>query len=268
MTSITNRLPRRMGGLCAAALLLACTVSTAALAAGVHDPNAVATARPSAPTAPQGAGSIVLDFEGLGDQEAVNQFYNGGTGGGGSGPGANYGVVFSDNSLSIIDADAGGTGNFGGEPSPSTVLFFLTGAAATLNVAAGFTTGFSFFYSAINNPGVIRVYDGLNATGNLLATLDLPLTPFNGAPDPSGQFSPLVPIGVTFAGTARSVDFGGTVNQVAFDNITLGSGTPGGGGPPPAPAVPAPTLSPAMLAMLIGLLALMGGIGWRSTRRR
>lgn len=236
-----------------------CGVAGAATS-GIHDPDAVVTAVPGPPTPPRGDASIVLDFEGLADNEAVNEFYNGGTGGAGSGPGTNFGVSFSGNSLALIDADAGGTGNFGGEPSPDTILFFLSGAAANVNVPAGFSTGFSFFYTAINNPGVIRVYDGLNATGNLLATLDLPLTPAGGAPDPTGDFSPLVPIGVTFAGTAMSVDFGGTVNQVGFDNITFGSGTPGGGGPPPPPqpATPTPALSPAWLLVLAGLLALVG----------
>jgi len=258
MTSSTNRASLRLTALCAATIFSIAAMSAQAQSVGVVDPNAVATAHPGLPPAQQGA-NIVLDFEGLGDQEPVNEFYNGGTGGNGSGPGQNFGVSFSTNSLSIIDADAGGTGNFGGEPSPSTVLFFLTGAAATMNVPAGFITGFSFYYSAISSPGTIRVYDGLNASGNLLATLDLPLTPNNGAPDPTGAFSPLVPIGVTFAGTAMSVDFGGTVNQVAFDNITLGSSTPGGGGgPPPTPALPAPTLSPGWLLALIGLVGVIG----------
>ena len=189
-------------------------------------------------------GAQVLTFEGLGNQETVDDFYDAGTGGSGSGPGPDFGVVFSSNALALIDADAGGTGNFGGEPSPSTGLFFLTGPAATMNVAAGFTTGFSFFYSAISNPGSITVYDGLNATGNVLATLALPLTANNGAPDPTGQFSPLVPIGVAFTGTALSVDFGGTVNQIVFDDITIGSQTPGSTptpGPSPTPS-PGPTL--------------------------
>jgi hypothetical protein len=74
---------------------------------------------------------------------------------------------------------------------------------------------------------------------------------------------------VTFTGTAHSVDFGGTVNQVGFDNITLGSGTPGGGGggPPPAPAVPLPALSPAMLAALVVLLGFVA-FAWRRSRQR
>jgi hypothetical protein len=175
------------------------------------------------------AAVTVLSFEGLGDLEPVGGFYHGqqANGGIGSGPGSDFGIIFSTNALALIDADAGGSGNFGGEPSTSTGLFFLRGAAATMNVAAGFDTGFSFYYSAVNVAGVIDVWDGLDGTGNLLASLALPLTPNGGAPDPTGSFSPLLPIGVAFDGIARSVDFGGTVNQIVFDDITLGSVTPG-----------------------------------------
>lgn len=186
------------------------------------------------------AATIVLGFEGLGNLESVGNFYSGGAG-------PNFGISFSPNALAIIDADAGGSGNFGGEPSPSTVLFFLDGPAAVMNVAAGFETGFSFFYSAINNPGFVNVYDGLNGAGNILATINLPRTPFNGAPDPTGQFSPFVPIGVTFNGIARSIDFGGTVNQIGFDDITLGSETPG-------TPIPTPALLPGLVGMGIATL--------------
>jgi hypothetical protein len=172
------------------------------------------------------AATITLDFEGVGNTRQVREFYNGGTDSAGN-SGTNYGISFGTDALGIIDSDApGGTGNFGGEPSPSTVLFFLGGSAAKMNVAAGFDTGFSFFYSAINNPGFINVYDGLNGTGNILTTLSLPTTPNNGAPDPTGQFSPFLAIGVSFSGVAKSVDFGGTANQIAFDNITLGAAIP------------------------------------------
>lgn len=194
------------------------------------NPSAASKARPRTFSAPaiNAGGAIVLDFEGIGDLERVNEFYNGGTGGSGSGPGVNFGISFSTNSLALVDADAGGSGNTGGEPSPETVFFFLTGDAATMNVPAGFDTGLSFFYSAVNTPGVVRVFDGLNSTGNLLATLNLPLSPFNGAPDPTGAFSPLIPAGITFNGIARSVDFGGTSNQIVYDDITINSPTPGG----------------------------------------
>lgn len=167
---------------------------------------------------------IVLDFEGLDDQEAINDFYNGGTSQNGN-SGVNYGVAFSPNTLSIIDADAGGTGNFGGEPSADTVMFFLTGESAIMNVAAGFEVGFSFFYSAINNAGSVDVFSGIDGTGDLLASLDIPTTPSDGG-DPSGDFSPFFAIGVAFDGIAQSVSFAGVQNQIGFDNITFGSDRP------------------------------------------
>jgi hypothetical protein len=198
------------------------------------------------------AAVVTLDFEGLQDNEAVLNYYNGGLGGNGSGPGPAYGVTFSDNALAVIDADAGGTGNFGGEPSPSTGLFFRQGASAILNDAAGFDTGFSFYYAAIVELGSITVFDGPNGTGSVLANLALPLTPVNGAPDPTGQFSPLLPIGVGFSGTARSVSFAGAVNGILFDNITFGSDSP----------VPTVVPEPGTLALLG-----MGVIGIISRRK-
>ena len=166
-----------------------------------------------------------------------------------------FGITFSDNALGIVDADAGGTGNFGGEPSPDTILFFLDGPAAIMNVASGFDTELSFFYSAINNPGFINVWSGLDATGELLATLQLPTTPFNSAPDPTGFFSPFVDIGVTFVGIAKSVDFGGTVDQIGFDNIILGSEYPTNSTPVPEPG-------------LIFGLSLIAAFGSTSLERR
>ncbi|AUC61300.1 hypothetical protein AA637_09130 [Cyanobacterium sp. HL-69] len=201
------------------------------------------------------AAVIVLDFEGLQNNEPVNNFYNGGFGGNGSGPGPDFNITFTSSSLALIDSDAGGGGNFGGEPSPDTALYFLSGAAI-MNVLDGFTTGFSFFYSAINNPGVVNVYDDIDGTGNLLASLNLPVTPANGAPDPNGAFSPFVPFGVNFSGVAKSVDFGGTANQIIFDDITLGTSTAGGD----SQKTPEP-------ATILGLLAI-GGLGLGSSKRK
>jgi hypothetical protein len=198
-------------------------------------------------SSPAFAVPLVLTFEGLQDNESVDQFYNGGTGSLGSGPGTNFGIGFS-NAVSFIDADAGGTGNFGGEPSPSTAITFLGASATTMNVAAGFDTGFSFFYTAIVAPGVIRVWSDLDGTGSLLAELDLPVTPFEGAPDPTGVFSPFLPFGVAFDGIAHSVDFSGTANQIGFDNITLGAERPIG----PDQAVPEPG---SLLLLSAGLAA-------------
>jgi len=167
---------------------------------------------------------IVLDFEGIGDQAQVLNFYNGGTDSAGN-SGTNFGIAFGSASLGIIDADAGGTGNFANEPSPSTILFFLTGTAI-LNLAAGFDTGFSFFYTAVNSPGSVNVYDGLDGTGNLLASLALVPNGSGCGGDPSGSFNCWTPVGVAFAGIAKSIDFGGTANQIGFDNVTFGSDIP------------------------------------------
>jgi len=175
--------------------------------------------------APASAAVIVLDFEGAGDEAQLLNFYNGGTDSQGN-SGVNYGIQFGSNALSIIDVDAGGTGNIANEPSPSTVLFFLTGTAI-LNFAPGFDTGFSFFYTS-STAATVNVFDGLNATGTLIGTITL-AAQFNQncVGDPNGSFCNWTPIGVSFLGIARSIDFGGTVNQTAYDNITFGSATPG-----------------------------------------
>jgi hypothetical protein len=196
------------------------------------------------------AGTIVLNFEGLQDQEPVLNYYNGGFGGNGSGPGPSFGITFGPDSLAIISGAAGGTGNFSGAPTMPTVLFFLSGPGDVMDVPAGFTTGFSFFYSAINEPGVVTVWSGLNATGTMLASLDLSVTPSEpGTPGcPYGQYCPWFPVGVTFEGTAESVNFSGTANHIGFDNITLGSKTP---------VVPEPATVMLFGSGLLGLVGLV-----------
>jgi hypothetical protein len=218
---------------------------------------AVAASMTVAAVAPAYADTISLNFAGLdgNDEELVNDYYNGGTGSLGSSGGPNYGISF-DNALAC-SAQPGGTCNSAGLPTGGNLLFFLSGSASTMNVAAGFDTGFSFFYSAVNNPAFVNVYSGLGGTGDLLATINLTTTP-NGASDPAcfgANFCPYSPIGVTFAGTAHSVDFGGSANQVAFADITLGAATPSG-------AVP----EPASWALMLGGFGMIGG-AMRSRRK-
>jgi hypothetical protein len=177
--------------------------------------------------------AVVLTFEGLNDQEQILDFYNGGTGSQGS-SGPNLGIGFGDSALALIDADAGGSGNFANEPSADTIAFFLSSGNLIMNVAAGFDTGFSFFYTSSQN-GSVTVYDGLNGTGNILGVVnfDTNFTDNNCVGDPTGGFCHWDPVGVAFAGTAFSVSFAGGANQTGFDDITIGSQTPG---PVPEPA--------------------------------
>ena len=192
------------------------------------------------------AAPVLLDFEGVGSFAAIDDFYNGGTDSQGN-SGTNYGVHFGSNTLGLIEQDP--SANFSGEPTPNTIMFFLTGSAV-LNYAPGFDTGFSFWYTTVGFTGSVNVYDGLDATGNLLGTISLPA--LGNGPDPANPFSAWAIGSLAFAGTAKSIDFGGTVNQVGFDNITFGSVDPN--------KVP----EPATLAL--AACALLAGVG--ATRRR
>jgi hypothetical protein len=180
--------------------------------------------------------AVVLTFEGVGNTASINDFYNGGTDNlGNSGP--NLGVSFSGPTLGLVDFDAGGSGNFGNEPSPDTIMFFLDASSAILNIAGGFDTGFSFYYTSSTEADV-NVWSGLNATGALLGTIHLTAQYQDGAcaGDPTGNFCNFTASGVGFAGIARSIDFGGTANYTGYDDITFGSTTPGSGNPVPEPA--------------------------------
>jgi PEP-CTERM motif len=190
---------------------------------------------------------IFLDFEGLGTRAAINDFYNGGTDSQGN-AGVNYGISFGANSLALRESDP--LANFSREPSAETVMFFLTGSSV-LNYGPGFDEGFSFFYSTVSFAAQVQVYDGLNATGNLLGTISL--AALGAGPDLSNPFSNWEIGSLSFAGTARSIDFGGTVNQVGFDNITFGSVDPN---QPTVPAIPEPSTYALMLAGL-GVMTLI-----------
>lgn len=192
------------------------------------------------------AAPIVLDFEGAGDTANLLNFYNGGTDSQGN-SGNNFGINFGSNALSIIQSAQGGSGNFISNPSGKTVMFFLSGSAV-LNYNLGFTTGFSFFYSS-STAAIIKVWDGLNATGNLLGTLELSAQfQQNGCTD---GYCNWTAAGINFLGTAQSIDFGGGVNAIGYDDITFGSSTPGNPSPVPVPAT-------------LGLFALaLAGLGLR-----
>jgi hypothetical protein len=193
------------------------------------------------------ADTVVLNFEGINtpypteNYAFINNFYNGGTSSVGT-SGTNYGISFSSNAQAICLNTPGNlcsNTSRGGQGDPSSQeggLFFLSGDQTFLDDAAGFTTGFSLFYTAIGVPGSLSVYSGLDGTGTLLATLDLPITPSDCDPSYEAGFCPFVPIGVAFSGTAESISFAGVENQIVFDDVTFGSVNPGNPGTTPEPS--------------------------------
>lgn len=186
---------------------------------------------------PATAAVVTLDFNGVANPSnstSVGGYYNGGTSGDGN-SGVNYGVSFTSNALALNSY------NGANEPNPG-ILYFLSGGAVTIDYAAGFSTGFSFFYAS-NSAAAVTVYDGLGGTGNVLASIMLSNNFVSGC-----GYCQWDPIGVAFAGVAKSIDFAGGANSVAYDQITFGAATPGG-------AVP----EPATWAMMVGGFGIAGG---------
>jgi hypothetical protein len=213
------------------------------------------------------AAVVSLNFEGVNANYPsgyanILEFYNGGVSSDGT-TGTNYGVSFGSNALAIclnstsVVCSNTSRGGVGDPNSQKGGLFFLDGSQTFMNMASGFDTGFSFNYVSLNYSGSVGVYDGLNGTGNLLATLDL--SPNAGScPGYSAGFCPFSAKGVSFSGVGKSISFAGVANQIVFDDITFGSAVPGpdtGGGVP----------EPATWAMMIAGFG-MAGVALRRRR--
>ncbi len=155
----------------------------------------------------------VLDFEGLKDGELVGKHYK------------DYGIEFK-GATAVIDEDDGGSGNVANEPEPgNTTIIFLDSDNLIMNVKDGFTNGFSFYYSSIDRPAEVTVWeglDGMSESGKPLATIPLKPLGTHGNGDPTGEFDKWVQSKkIKFHGTAKSVKFSGVSNAIGFDNISF-----------------------------------------------
>ena len=197
-------------------------------------PQFAALALLAASAASASAATFTVDFEKSWVYGSdVNGYYNGGTADDGS-TGANLGVAFSGVSGLSNDADFS---YYVDAPSPQGVAYAHTFAptdTAFMNVAAGVSDALSFSYASPTAAvGAIKAYSGLNGTGTLLGTLDLPA-------NTAGGYDHWTAVNFNFVGTAKSFDLTGSANAVALDNIS---------------AVPEPT---SALLMLVGGAALLG----------
>ncbi|MBU6258545.1 MAG: PEP-CTERM sorting domain-containing protein [Burkholderiales bacterium] len=179
------------------------------------------------------AGPVTVTFEGLANNTAVGNYYNGGAG-------TNYGISFGAGATALVASVAG---TVAGQPAPGdTVMTWTPGGSTTATLAAGWTGSFSFYYagvadltvSLLDAAGTTIVGSGLlPGVGNSGCTGNVVLCNWN-------QYT------IDFAGTATAVSFTGLAGDIAVDNLTFGS--TGGGGNVPEPG------SLALAGLALGLL--------------
>jgi len=170
----------------------------------------------AAPLAAQTKGTV--SFGGLKNLEFVDNYYNGGTGSMGSGPGKDFQLEFTTNAQAIISAAKGGSGNFINNPGGSPVMFFGTGTSVVINAKAGISTAMWFTYSALQ-AGTVTIYDGPNGTGNILSSIAL--TPNNVGCN-TYKMCVWSPVGIPLTTNVGSIRFSGAANFLGIGAIHLG----------------------------------------------
>jgi hypothetical protein len=184
--------------------------------------------------------SATLDFQGAGDYNFIQNYYNGGTNDAGA-SGANYGISFGPDALAITNDEF--FSYYSNAPTPGVLA--AVGADAALNLDAGFTGAVSFWYSATENTSV-SIFSGLNGTGAVLATFALLANAQNDCSDTAYCNWDLA--SMNLGGIGKSIQFGSTAGVAGFDNVSVSE-------------VPLPG---AALLLLSGL----GGLGTLARRKK
>lgn len=180
---------------------------------------------------------VTIEFDELAAHNAgsistrVNEAYNGGTTNTGVSS-TNYGVSFTSGARTLCLNTTGVTcsGSSAADDTNLLALSWAAGSSAFVNVAAGFDEAVSIDYmQGPNDFNGLRVYDGLNGTGNLLAEI-IKFDDSNsgiGDPDCVGlatspfrcKFSTAT---LAFSGVGKSLVFTTrTGGWAPFDNITF-----------------------------------------------
>lgn len=187
----------------------------------------------------------------FGQADRVANYYNGGcstsfVGVAATCGGPDYGVVWT--GAQIMSKQTATNPPSGTNTATTATL----GGKAIMDVAAGFTGGLSFYYSASQGSSAfVFVFGGPGGSGSLLYSQALPIN--SGA---TGGFRCGTALGcwslvdISFAGTAQSVVFAGTTSRLAFDNVSFDL-------PTPATDVPEPSVlgTFGLGSLLLGLFA-------------
>jgi hypothetical protein len=171
----------------------------------------------------------LLNFQYLGNMQQVGSFYDGG----GLSSTPNYGITFSSNFYGLTSTANGGAGNFAATPVGTPAIFMANSLTAPsglkvtgiMNVAPGFSNGFSFYYTAgfaLTQNETITVWSGQNGTGTVLATITLAN---NDGGCGAVAYCNWTSAGLSFTGTAHSVTFTGPSNQLGLADLTVGGST-------------------------------------------
>ncbi|MGC9503221.1 Ig-like domain-containing protein [Baaleninema sp.] len=154
---------------------------------------------------------VRLDFAELGDLAPVGTQYS------------SQGLTFSSNTVSLVDGDAGGRGNFEmgvEEGSDRTLLTYTDGDAIEVginnNLPIIVSGQLSLRYTSPHLSHAVEILDG---TGTVLQTTFLPKT----APNLSGggEFGIFQTVTIDFIGDGRSISIGSLANQLGLDDFDL-----------------------------------------------